>query len=181
MRRRLDYAVAVTVRKDDYRACASAKVRSECGGIYGFAVLRALHHVHEWAWDRTSVPRFAYFIESGAAGHQQVDNLFAELMRRPWLRHKFRVASYTWVGKEEPTVHPSDLASHEVATCYEKPPTPLLETLTKCVTVRHVTRDHITQANEGVNRGISKRRHLRSGQAVNLMGDLWVKLKRKPQ
>jgi hypothetical protein len=130
--------IVITISYDDFREVVTKNIRSVFGAEYNAAVRACAYTLRHWC-DRYRVPYMTWVLESGHKGESSVNTFLSAIRRdRSW-----RIWSHEWVGKEDLVTHASDLVSHEVAACYGRPASPLLESMGPEIVRRHFTRKEL--------------------------------------
>jgi hypothetical protein len=156
--RRMSHILAITLREEDYRESASARLLGFVGGGYAMAMQFGIYQVHKWLWRQDQ--RVAYVLESGHKGEGAVQRVLSVVANSPNLRRRARYVSHTWLPKGEPILDPADLVSHEVSTAGGEI-TDRLRILGKLLTVHHVSHEAIDTATEAIEEGFRRDRHAR--------------------
>ena len=135
--RHMDCAYAYVISDDEYREYASHDHRSLYGSSYELGITAVYVYLNQHYETVGRPQKIAYIIEDGHANVAPVKNIFSHMTADPESRKKYSVLSVTWVGKEEPTIHPADLIAHETATRWGTKESRVLTTLRKLVTTHY--------------------------------------------
>ena len=147
--RRMQEMYVFTVLENDYREHASHDFRSRFGSAYSVGILGCLSYIATTQRRARKPQKAAYMIESGHKNQAMVSGMLEDMMNMPDVRENWYLHSYSFVGKEEPILHPSDLVAHEWATSYGRDASPRMELLSAKVQHVHMEpediRRHVTE------------------------------------
>jgi hypothetical protein len=136
----MDVVFAVTIPYADFRDIAPAPFLAEVGGEYAIGVTACIQLLQEWVDGyRRKDTKIAYLVEAGHKNSSRVEEAFKALLANPALSTKWKVAKFDWGGKDDLILHPPDLVSHELASCYGSADSPVLTTLKQ--SIRHYRMD----------------------------------------